>query len=444
MAISLYLGLPGDGKSMSGVRKLVSVLTQGNRYVITNLPLEMGELQSYLRKEYGRDCDCMRRVVLLEQEQVRKFWLVRGEGWRMLDIEENQYAKNVFPSLQSVYRWRVASGSVRRDDLAGKLEPEVVQLVESGVVEKGDSGELALSACYIIDEAQNFWPARSFQTTPRGLLFYLSQHRHVGDDCVFITQKEGQVEKVVRNLVMEFWVFRNVGQRRRLGFRLPGVFGYSCYTEPPSSVGAIYQSVGTFRMDTEGLANCYRTADGVGVGGPTMEADTKHKKSGLSWKWAIGILMAVMFAAIWAPGLLAKVLSKFFLGSSKSLGGLVSTNLGVTKVSSSIPVQAEGQVPRDITIVVTNIIVSRPVGIARSNDVRLTSALKSESGWWITLEDGRLLGPGDYWRSIEGSSSNVLSWVELEKDGQRARWYGARHGAAPEGRGTVERRQNPH
>src|SRR6185503_9585554 len=98
---------------------------------------------------------------------------------------------------------------------------------QSGDVEQRDLGKLRLGAVYVIDECQNFWPSRSYQTTPKGLPFYLTQHRHVGDDCVFITQKETQVEKVVRNLVAEFWVFKNIGLRRRLGFRLPGMFGYT-------------------------------------------------------------------------------------------------------------------------------------------------------------------------------------------------------------------------
>jgi len=426
MSVSLYLGLPGDGKSMSGVRKVVSVLTQGSRYVITNLPLELGELQSYLQREHGSDFDCMRRVVLLSESQVRKYWLIRGDNWRLLDIPEEAWAKNQFPSLQRVFRWRRTDSVVEREPLEAYTESAVQALVQSGDVEQGDLGKLRLGAVYVIDECQNFWPARSYQTTPKGLPFYLTQHRHVGDDCVFITQKETQVEKVVRNLVAEFWVFKNIGMRRRLGFRLPGMFGYTCYTEPPSSVGAIYQSVGTFRMDTEGLAACYRTADGVGVGGPTMEADTKQKKQGLSWKWAIGALLVLVVIAALMPGLLAKVLSKVLLGSSSQVGKALSPVPATNIVASTnVPVAHPYYGPSQV-IVVSNIIVQRPIGFARSNDLRITGAMKSDSGWTIALEDGRILSKGDYWRVHESpGNSNRLSWVELEPQGQRARFFGA-------------------
>jgi len=425
MSVSLYLGLPGDGKSMSGVRKVVSVLTQGTRYVITNLPLELGELQSYLQKEYGSDFDCLRRVVLLSEFQVRKFWLVRGDNWCLLDIGDDEWSKNRFPSLQRVYRWRRTDSVVERESLETLSESAVQALVEAGEVEQGDLGKLRLGAVYVIDECQNFWPARSYQTTPKGLPFYLTQHRHVGDDCVFITQKETQVEKVVRNLVAEFWVFKNIGMRRRLGFRLPGMFGYTCYTEPPSSVGAIYQSVGTFRMDTEGLAACYRTADGVGVGGPTMEADTKQKKQGLSWKWAIGVLLVLVVIAALMPGLLAKVLSKVLLGSSSQVGKALSPSPSTNVVSPTNVLAAHPYYGPSQVIVVSNIIVQRPIGFARSNDLRITGAMKSDNGWTIALEDGRILSRGDYWRVHESpGNSNRLSWVELEPQGQRARFFG--------------------
>jgi len=427
----MYLGLPGDGKSMSGVRKVESVLSQGNRYVITNLPLELGELQSYLCRTYGRDFDCMRRVVLLTAEQVRKFWLIRANGWRLLDIPDQKWAQNVFPSLQRVYRWKETSQPVsERMALEEADEQGCLQLCAEGQVEKGDLGELCLSAVYIIDECQNFWPARSYQTTPKGLPFYLTQHRHVGDDCVFITQRESQVEKVVRNLVAEYYVFKNIGARRRLGFRLPGRFGYTCFAESPSAVGSLYQSMGTFRMDVEGLAKCYRTADGVGVGGPTMDADTKHKPTGISWKWAVAGLLLLVGLAAFMPAGIAKLISGFFLGASKSAGNLIATN-SVAVVQPTVLLRSNLEPARPSIVYVTNTLVSRPAVVYRSNDLSLAGALKNEFGWTVTLSDGRILMPGDYYAAVE-SPNGSLSYIELEIRGQRARWLG--HAPAAGGR----------
>jgi len=421
MAISLYLGLPGDGKSMSGVRKLVSVLTQGGRYVVTNLPMELGELESYLNVNFpkvGGWGEVYRRVVVMPQSAVRKFWLYRADGWRLVDLADEDWSRNQFPSLQRVFRWKCSDGYEKRGDIESMSCDEVFRFVRSGEIEEGDLGRLKLEACYIIDEAQNFWPARSYQTTPKGLLFYLSQHRHVGDDCVFITQKESQVEKVVRNLVMEFWVFRNLGQRKRLGFKLPNVFGFSCYMEPPSGQGAQYQSIGTFRMDTAGLAKCYRTADGVGVGGPTMEADATRVRSGPSWRWAVGIFVVLCVVAGWLPGGLSKVLERLLLGEKKV--PVVTTNqvAGVVKSGFEKPVER---------VVITNVVlrevvvVTNVVGVPKTNTVRIVSAMKVGSGWHVVLSDGRQVGPDQFYRSIETSFSG-LQGIELERGSGLLRW----------------------
>jgi len=399
VSVSLYLGLPGDGKSMSGVRKVVAVLSGGRRTVVTNLPLEVGELESYLRAEYGRDFDCRSRVVLLAQEQVRKFWLVRSDTWRLVDLEDDAWAKNQFPSLQRVFRYVRGGPESVRPALETLTMRAVIGLKASGEVEEGDLGKLALEAVYVIDEAQNFWPARSFQTTPKGLLFYLSQHRHVGDDCIFITQKESQLEKVVRNLVMEFWVFRNLGQRKRMGFRLPSVFGYACYDNPPSAVGSHYSSVGSFRMDTAGLAKCYRTADGVGMGGPTMEADaTRKRRDGFSWKWAVVILLATVYGALQLPGLLA-------MWGMKVLGG-VGPVVGVTNAATAPAVVVTAAPTNAVVSVVVTQVVREVVTPARSvdsirwtNSPSIVGAMQTELGWFVSLSDGRILGPEDYTRA---------------------------------------------
>jgi len=92
MSVVMYLGLPGDGKSLSGVKRLVKELKETDRTIVTNLPVEMGELQSYLKAEFGSDFNCMSRVEILEQGQVRKFWLYRGNGWRLVDVVERHGA----------------------------------------------------------------------------------------------------------------------------------------------------------------------------------------------------------------------------------------------------------------------------------------------------------------------------------------------------------------
>jgi len=393
MSVSLYMGLPGDGKSMSGMRKVVAHLVETDRDVVTNLPIEIGELQTYLREVYHKEIDCAARVVLLEQEQVRKFWLVRGRGWRLIDLDDDSWGKNQFPSLQKVYRWVPATGeSAEREGLERKSLADVERLCERGEVEQGDLGKENLGCLYVIDECQNFWPARSYQTTPKGLLFYLSQHRHSGDDCIFITQKEAQVEKVVRNLVLEFWVFRNLGQRRRMGFKLPGMFGYACFDVPPSMQGAQYVSVGTFKMDTKGLAQCYRTADGVGVGGPSMKADTQTKRSGIPWQFAIIFLFLAGGLFYFVPGFFQGVARAWLIKPKPQGTNEVATALQVMPK----PYQVGQVVTQYVVTVVSNAQMKISVPTVQATNAPrdvIVGAISGLLGYTFILKSGEIVGP---------------------------------------------------
>jgi len=410
VSVSLYLGLPGDGKSMSGVRRVVETLTISDRTVVTNLPLEVGELETYLRLKY-KLYDATDRITLLTQEQVRKFWLIRGRGWRLVDLADDDWSKNKFPSLQRVFRY-VPSYDVlaKRRALETLSQADIDELIRDGSVEEGDLGKEKLGCLYVIDECQNFWPARSYQSTPKGLLFYLSQHRHVGDDCCFITQKESQVEKTIRNLVSEFWVYRRLGTRRRMGFRLPDVFGYACYNEPPGLVGSQYQAIGTFRMDVNGLAPCYRTADGVGVGGATMVADVGSRKKGVSWMVAVVLLVLFLVGVALLPMGLGKVIGGFLLGAGASVGSnMVHTAVVPVAVQESNVVKAGVEQP----------VVSRPVRMPVKSPSVSTNWVKGayragDGQWHVVLSNGRRLGPGLYRRVVEDDNHRLLYVESIE------------------------------
>jgi len=206
---------------------------------------------------------------------------------------------------------------------------------------------------------------------------------------------------------MEFWVFRNLGQRKRMGFRLPNVFGYACYDSSPSAVGSSYSAVGSFRMDTVGLAKCYRTADGVGMGGPTMEADaTRKRKDGFSWRWAVVLLLLTVYLALQLPGLLAKWgMHVFGVMASPAVSG-VATNLTSTLTSTPVVSVVVTQVVREVAAVVrqTNDIPRRKEVEAWTNSPSIRGAMKTDVGWLVTLSDGRMLGPEDYFQIRVGGA----------------------------------------
>jgi len=420
----MYLGLPGDGKSMSGVRRVVTELLEGERDIITNLPLEVGELESYIRAQPGGESVNVRdRIFDLEEAEVRKFWLKRGHGWWLRDIEEADYKKNIRPNLKTVYRYRHGPAGVERKAICEVGAGELEELVRSGEVETGP----VPGAVYVIDESQNFWPARSWQQTPSGLMFYLSQHRHVGDDCIFITQTESQVEKTVRNLVAEYWVFRDMSKRRKWGFRLPGRFTWSLFGEPPSALGANMQAFGSFSLDKSGLASCYRTADGVGVGGPMAKADMGRKKAGVHWAWFVVLMVAVAVGVVLVPDLVARVASKALVGGAAKVAS------GISGVPAAAVASGTLQVTQAVVSVVPAAVpfVRHPDDKqavhnakqidAGTNRVRLVGCLRGpRKSFLIKTSDGRFYEGSEISNVVQDDAGNVArvcvrgskEWIE--------------------------------
>lgn len=143
MTISLFEGLPGSGKSYDAVRKVLSNLKKKRR-VLTNID----GLQHF------------------HQRQVIQHYL---------DLDDFEI-----------------------DDFLIYLEDEQVSEFWNFVT----PGDLI-----VIDEAQNFFNSRDWQTdTNRTLGKWASEHRKRGNDVIFITQNMAGIESSVRRLIE--WVYR--------------------------------------------------------------------------------------------------------------------------------------------------------------------------------------------------------------------------------------------
>jgi len=136
--ISCYEGLPGAGKTYDAMRKLLDNLAQGRR-ILTNIS--------------GPDQED-------KQEIIKHF----------LNLDDS------------------------------RLKENLVSLQNDQVTEFWDHtkpGDLI-----IIDEAQNFFNSRDWQTkTNRAFGKWASERRHMGVDLILITQDIGRIERSVRSLI---------------------------------------------------------------------------------------------------------------------------------------------------------------------------------------------------------------------------------------------------
>lgn len=136
--ISCYEGLPGAGKTYDAMRKLLDNLSQGRR-ILTNIS--------------GPDQE--------EKQEIIKHFL---------NFEDSQ------------------------------LKEKLVALPDHQVTEfwnHTNPGDLV-----IIDEAQNFFNSRDWQTKAnRAFGKWASEHRHLGVDLILITQNVERIESSVRSLI---------------------------------------------------------------------------------------------------------------------------------------------------------------------------------------------------------------------------------------------------
>lgn len=279
MSIHFISGKPGGGKTLYSVRLIMDELIRGDRLVVTNVSLKLGEVNKYLqdkapssyerRLELDKYAHITDRVLLIGEDELGKFFTFRGGGVRLNSVTNEEWKSGKRPNYKLVQ--------------------------DRGVF-------------YVLDEVHIAFNSRTWATTGAEVLYYLSQHRKLGDDVVCITQSVGNVDKQFRSVAQDFTYIKNLGKQRAGLFRLPSVFTRSTYLQPATDTSHAMES-GTFQLDVSGLASCYDTAQGVGIHGRSG-ADTKERKKGLHWLWfAVGAPIAAFLVFHMVPRIMASVLA---------------------------------------------------------------------------------------------------------------------------------------
>jgi len=293
--IHFVTGKPGGGKTLFSVRLMVDELVKGKRTVVTNLPLNMANLNGYIQKKYPQaSVNLFQRIRLLDEDQTKKFYMHRGYD----------------------------------------LEGVVVDIPESELPLDYSAGAVFGPVLYIVDEIHLYFNAREFAKTGKAALWYVSQHRKLGDDVVCVTQFVGNVDKQFRVLAQDFTAIRNLANEKLGFFNLPGIFTRRTFQDIPTPTSTPCET-GTFKLDVEGIASCYETAKGVGIMGV---GDTARRKKGLNWKYSLVAVIMVCCVMMFLPKILGSLIQKG-LGAAMGSAGSVSKELlhnGITNESDTI------------------------------------------------------------------------------------------------------------
>jgi len=249
------------------MRLLVEELLHGNRTIITNLPVKVGELNAYMQREYpNKTIDVCGRIRIFGEEEMKGFFTIRPIG-------------STGPKLLTKQQWE-----------AGQ-KPDYTGIADHGVM-------------YIVDEVHIGFNARQWAETGRDVLYYLSQHRKLGDTVVCVTQAVGNVDKQFRSVTQDYTYIRNLSKEKMSKFRLPNLFVRQTFQNPPTG-NEVPMETGTFKLDVSGLAACYDTAQGVGIHGKAG-ADITERKTGLPWwVFVIAVVIAVILIAKVVPSMIA-------------------------------------------------------------------------------------------------------------------------------------------
>ena len=277
MSIHFISGKPGGGKTLYSVRLIVDELVNGSRTIITNVPIKIGRLNEYLQQTYPKayqkqfltdpPVHIIDRVILIDEEQISTFFAIRPKCVRIATVTNEEWKSGVRPDF-----------SICRDE---------------GVL-------------YVLDEVHIAFNARAWASTGHEVLYYLSQHRKLGDDVICITQAISNVDKQFRSVAQDFTYIKNLSKQNVGLFRLPAMFTRNTYAQPATDNQKPMET-GTFSLDTSGLASLYDTAKGVGIHGRSG-ADTNARKKGFHWLWFLVAFPLILWGIFqYLPVILNKV-----------------------------------------------------------------------------------------------------------------------------------------
>lgn len=331
--IRCFTGLPGAGKSYAATEDGINELRSGFRTVFHNMEMDHGEIAMYLRDK-GYEPDLSVRIHKIPDDHVREFW-----------VYATAHAPNPTPT--------------------GRL--------------------------FIIDEAHVYFDSRAWAEVGKQMSVYLTQHRHLNDEILFVTQHPEMLDKRIRLLIAETTQFRNLRTERWLQwFRPPSWMVWSQFYGLPK-FGQKPQAVGRKRLDMA-IARCYKTSVGHGGLGRSGAPEGDRKTSRLNWKWLVVPAAALLYLANAGPELLIK------WGIGGSIKGLQSVAAPAPPPKETVSYPVVNPVTLKVDPGQPRMPGSGAASAATQEPqapLRVRGFVADRSGMRIVLNDGRVLTEED-------------------------------------------------
>jgi len=315
MAITFISGKPGGGKSLLAVKLIAEELQRTQRTVVTNVSLKLDALNEYLAAGKGPPVDVLRRVRIIDRDELSTFWCHRGRA-----------------QGEALEPWT---------DLPA---PDCSKTGRGETDFRANPGPVF----YVLDEIHTAFNARAWMQTGIGATWYTSQHRKLGDDIVLISQNPEQVDKQLRMLSQDWVYVTNLGRLKMLAlFALPTRIMATTFAGPKGP-GQPVQSFHTYAIPSPGLADCYDTGAGVGLLGGGLDADRNRKKSGLSL-WLLPIVAALFVILLLQIPRAFSAVGSWFIASASTVGPRVEKQAQQSLAAMATPQPHNPEPPRAVT-----------------------------------------------------------------------------------------------
>jgi len=355
--INFVTGRPGGGKSLFGVMQICRELETSERYIVTNLPLNLENLAEWCHQRITKPVDLSRRLRVLTDAEVPNFWLYSPEGV----ITD----KVTLPGIGG--DWRFPDFSKRSARWPGCL--------------------------YVIDEVHLFFNARAWAKITQDAEFFMSQHRHLRCDVVLISQHPEKVDKNFRRNAQDFTEIRNLGNEKFLmGVSFNRMFRWATYLDCPRP-GSLERPMetGTFRFKVDDYGKLYDTSAGVGLVG---KINTGEKRRGRSPLWLVGGIILVIiggFALPKAIGMVTHGIANNLVQFSgqRVISVVPNVRSNAVAVVQSAPVSNPAPATFGFPVTVPGApALSAPVA-RKDRELRVTGMVRFGGSGRIFLSDGR-------------------------------------------------------
>jgi len=313
MAYRIAFGIPGAGKGLFSCQRGIEEIRSTDRCMITDfawekMPWVNGKglpqvgLLAYLHNNYQETFGADVRIFKLSRNAFKHFYLYRAVSNDVvvppdvgLPADLDDYADSREFEVKRPYTLYKATCVYRK---AKKDEGEE----GDKIVESFDTRLYALSGGHYIlgDECWDYWPARGWSSTGRGIVQWVSLQRKFGDDGLLQTQATEDLDGILIRKAAGFFECVSRGDRRVGKFRQPDDFKVFEYARCPSPSDKP-QNEFTFKLDINGLAQCYDTTATASTLSK-LAGDIGKKKPGIPffWLWCAAVVLPlVMGLCIW-------------------------------------------------------------------------------------------------------------------------------------------------